>query len=301
MAKNEFNRSGELETFIKVVEKGDFSSAARYLDLTPSTISKTISRLEHRLGARLFNRSTRLLELTNEGCAFYERGVRIISDLNKAEQLVSLQKSPVGKIRVNCNLPFGKKYILPLIPHFLAKYPGVTIDLELSDQVVNLIEEKADIAIRTGKLKDSRLISRKLGTTRMVVVSSPDYLKLHGVPKSLEDYKKHNLLGFTLQRSTHEWPFLVENKEQTVFPTGSVSVSDGDSLRQLVLLDLGIARLAYYQVKDDIESGKLISLTDSFTQKYTEDVHAVFVGQGGILPLRVRVFIDFLLEYIKVE
>ena len=301
MAKGECNRSAELETFVKVVEQGSFSAAARYLNLTPSSISKTISRLEQRLGVRLFNRSTRTLELTSEGCAFYERGVRIIADLNEAEQLAGLQKSPAGRIRINCNIPFGKRYILPLLPKFLEKYPCVTIDLELTDQVVNLLEESADIAIRSGKLQDSSLISRILGTSRMVVVASPDYLKHYGEPKCLEDYKKHNLLSFTFQRSTREWPFHIKDQEHTVSPRGNVKISDGDSLRQLVLSGTGIARLAYFQVKDDIESGKLTPLMDDFTSRYTEDIYAVFVGQGGILPLRIRAFVDFLVEHVDVE
>ncbi|WP_289030911.1 LysR family transcriptional regulator [uncultured Paraglaciecola sp.] len=300
MAKGEYNRSAELETFVKVVEQGSFSAAARHLNLTPSSISKTITRLEQRLGARLFNRSTRSLELTSEGCTFYERGVRIIADLNEAEQLVCLQKSPTGRIRVNCNIPFGKKYILPLLPKFLEKYPDVTLDIELTDQVVNLLEERTDIAIRSGKLQDSSLISRMLGTSRMVVVASPEYLKHYGEPKCIEDYTNHNLLSFTFLRSVREWPFHIENKELTVSPNGNIKVSDGDSLRHLVLSGTGIGRLAYFQVKDDIESGKLKILMDSFTNRYTESIYAVYVGQGGILPLRIRAFVDFLVEQIDV-
>ncbi|MEP1444993.1 MAG: LysR family transcriptional regulator [Paraglaciecola sp.] len=301
MAKNEFNRSAELEVFLKVVEFGNFSAAARFFDNTPSSVSKTISKLEQRLGARLFNRSTRKLTLTSEGCVFYEHGLEIIAALNEAESIVGRQTKPSGKIRVNCNIPFGKKYVLPLLPDFLAAYPEISIHLELTDKVINVLEESADIAIRTGNLSDSNLISKKLGTARMVVVSTPTYLKINGNLQSPEELKTHNLLDFTFSRVTREWPFIVDGKERMIAPQGNIKVSDGDTLRHLVLSGLGIARLAYFQVEDDLEKGLLVSVLEDYTPSSTEDVYAVYVGQGGILPNRIRAFIDFLYSRVKIK
>lgn len=301
MAKGEFNRSAELETFLKVVECGNFSAAARFLNNTPSSVSKTIAKLENRLGARLFNRSTRQLSLTSEGCIFYEQGLKIIAAFNEAELLVSKQNNPSGKIRVNCNVPFGKKYVLPLLHDFLATYPEISIHLELTDTVVNVLEESADIAIRSGKLADSNLISKRLGSARMVVVSAPSYLDTHGVPSTPEELKDHNLLDFTFSRAVREWPFNVDGKEKMITPKGNIKVSDGDALRRLVLSGLGITRLAYFQVEDDIKEGRLITLMDKYSRSYEEDVYAVYVGQGGILPNRIRAFIDFLSSNIRVN
>ena len=300
MAKNDANRSAELETFIKVVELGSFSSAARFLDNTPSAISKTISKLERRLGARLFNRSTRQLSLTSEGCVFYEQGMEIIAALNDAERLVGQQKKPSGKIRVNCNIPFGKKYILPLIPQFLATYPEISLHLELSDKVINVLEESVDVAIRTGKLADSNLISKKLGTAKMVVVCSPHYVNAKGCPTTPKELKIHNCLDFTFARAAREWPFIVAGKEVLIAPQGNVKVSDGDALRHLLLSGLGIGRLAYFQVEEDIKAGKLIPILEDYTPNATEDIYGVYVGQGGMLPNRIRAFIDFLFHHLEV-
>ncbi|NVK54713.1 MAG: LysR family transcriptional regulator [Alteromonadaceae bacterium] len=301
MAKSESNRSAELEVFLKVVEFGSFSAAARFLDNTPSSVSKTISKLEKRLGARLFNRSTRQLSLTSEGCIFYEKGLEIIAALNEAERLVSRQKKPSGKIRVNCNIPFGKTYILPLIADFLAAYPDISIHLELTDKVINVLEESADVAIRSGKQADSNLISKKLGDARMVVVSTPEYLKINGHPQTPEELKTHNLLDFTFSRASREWPFIVDGKEKMIAPKGNIKVSDGDALRYLLLSGLGIARLAYFQVEKDLKEGRLISVLDDYTPTATESIYAVFVGQGGMLPNRIRAFVDFLSLRLKVK
>ncbi|MGO2130959.1 MAG: LysR family transcriptional regulator [Pseudoalteromonas prydzensis] len=301
MAKNEFNRSAELEVFLKVVEFGSFSAAACFFDNTPSSVSKTITKLEKRLGARLFNRSTRQLSLTGEGCIFYEKGLDIIASFNEAERLVSQQTQPSGKIRINCNIPFGKKYILPLIPDFLSAYPEISIHLELTDKVINVLEESADVAIRSGKLSDSNLISKKLGDARMVVASTPEYLKLNGYPQVPDELKTHNLLDFTFSRNSREWPFIVNGKEKMIAPQGNIKVSDGESLRYLLLSGLGIARLAYFQVEEDLKEGRLVSVLEDFTPTTTESIYAVFVGQGGMLPNRIRAFVDFLFKHLKVE
>lgn len=172
MGHLESNRWGEMEVFVRVVELGGFTAAARVFGLTPSAVSKLLSRLEARLGARLMNRSTRKLRLTPEGEAYYDRSVRLLADLDEAEREAAAGACPRGHLRVNSNLPFGMRHLVPMVPLFLERYPEVTLDLVLSDVVVDLMEERADIAIRIGPLRDSRLVARKLGTSRMVVVGA---------------------------------------------------------------------------------------------------------------------------------
>ena len=176
MSRLDVNRSGEIEVFVRAVELGGFSAAARAFHMTPSAVSKLVARLESRLGVRLINRSTRRLDLTAEGAAFLERGRQILEDLNTAEREAAAGAEPQGQLRINSNVPFGIHYLLPLLPGFLALYPKIKVDVALTDRVVDLIEERADIAIRTGPLRESRLIARKLGDSRMIIVAAPDYL-----------------------------------------------------------------------------------------------------------------------------
>ena len=162
MARPDINRSGELEVFVRVIETGGFSAAARTLDMTPSAVSKLVARLEQRLGTRLLQRSTRQLQLTPEGCAFYERGLRVLADLEEAERCASAHAEPRGRLRVNSNVPFGQHFLLPLLPAFLERNPQVGVDLTLNDEVIDLLEQRTDVAVRAGPLKSSSLVARRL-------------------------------------------------------------------------------------------------------------------------------------------
>lgn len=170
MARLDVNRSGELEVFVRAVELGGFSAAARALGMTPSAVSKLVSRLEARLGARLVNRSTRNLQLTPEGCVFYERGVRVLAELDETERGAATGSTPRGRLRVHANVPLGRHYLLPLVPEFLAAHPDITLDIVLTDQVIDLLEQRTDVALRSGPLKDSQLVARRLGDAKMVIV-----------------------------------------------------------------------------------------------------------------------------------
>jgi DNA-binding transcriptional LysR family regulator len=176
----EVNRSGEMEVFVRAVELGGFSLAARALRMTPSAISKLVARLERRLGARLINRSTRKL-LTSEGQAFLERAHRVLADLDEAERAVTAGAVPRGLVRVNCNVPFGLHRLLPLVPRFTAAHPEVRLDIALTDRVIDLMDERADVAIRVGSMRPSQLMARKLGQSRMAVVAARAYLARRGV------------------------------------------------------------------------------------------------------------------------
>jgi DNA-binding transcriptional LysR family regulator len=301
MARLDVNRSGEMEVFSRVVELGGFSAAARDFRMTPSAVSKLVARLERRLGVRLINRSTRKLQLTPEGVAFHDRSVRILSDMDTAEREAATGAMPRGRLRVNSNIAFGLHYLLPLVPDFLARHPGVSIDVALTDAVVDLLEERADVAIRVGPLRESRLLARKLGETRNLVVASPDYLRRYGIPESPADLASHNRLGFCFTRLIEGWPFLDETGQVAyVPPLGNALVSDGEAMRTLALAGLGIARLGEFHLRQDIEAGRLVQVLETFNPGDTDPIHAIFVGQGGYLPARVRAFLDFLVEKVRV-
>src|SRR3984885_1205419 len=170
MPRLDTNRAAEMEVFVRIVDLGGFTAAAREFRLTPSGVSKLVSRLEARLGARLVNRSTRRLQLTPEGEAFYARALRILADMDEAERAAAAGAAPRGHLRVNSNIPFGMRHVMPIVPKFLERHPEVTLDIVLSDAVIDLMQERADIAIRVGPLRDSGLMARKLGASRMAVV-----------------------------------------------------------------------------------------------------------------------------------
>lgn len=301
MARLEVNRSGELEVFVRVIELGGFSAAARACGMTPSAVSKLVARLEQRLGTRLINRSTRQLQLTAEGCAFYERGVRILADLEEAERCASEHTAPRGRLRVNANVPFGHHFLLPLASEFLDRYPDVTLDITLTDDVIDILEQRTDVAVRTGPLKSSNLVARRLGGTQMVIVGAPNYLARCGIPTTPEELLAHNRLGANYVRAQPGWPLRYAGEDMVLPVTGNAQTSDGEALRRLALAGLGLARLAAFQVREDIVDGRLQPVLEDANPGDIEEIHAVYVGQGGHLPLRVRVFLDFLAERVDIS
>ncbi|RWM92226.1 MAG: LysR family transcriptional regulator [Mesorhizobium sp.] len=302
MARPDINRSGEIEVFVRVVEAGSFSAAARMLRMTPSAVSKLIARLEARLGARLISRSTRKLRLTPEGAAFFDSGVRILADMAAAEREAAAGAAPRGRLRVNSYVPFGQHRLIPLLPRFLERYPEIAIDLVLTDNVIDLMEERADVAIRAGPLGESRLVARKLGQSRVVVVAAPSYLRLHGTPRTPADLDRHNRMGFCFVRHVDGWPFVGAAGEAFIVPiTGNALVSDGEAMRLMALSGAGIARLARWHVEPDIAAGRLVPLLEGFNPGDEELTHAVYVGQGKHLPARVRAYLDFLVETVRLS
>ncbi|MEC5343107.1 LysR substrate-binding domain-containing protein [Brenneria populi] len=237
---------------------------------------------------------------TPEGCAFYERGVRILADLSEAERCAGAHSAPRGRLRVNANVPFGHHFLLPLVPAFLARYPDVTLDIVLTDEVIDILEQRTDVAVRAGPLKSSNLVARKLGETRMVIVGSPDYLTRRGTPVAPGDLARHNLLGANYVRAQPGWPLRDTQGDIVVPVSGNAQASDGDALRRLALAGLGLGRLAAFQVREDIAAGRLLPVLEAFNPGDIEEIHAIFVGQGGYLPLRVRALLDFLVERVSI-
>ena len=300
MARLEVNRSGELEVFVRVIELGGFTAAARVCGMTPSAVSKLVGRMEQRLGTRLVNRSTRQLQLTAEGCVFYERGVRILADLDEAERCASEHTVPHGRLRVNANVPFAHHFLLPLASEFLERHPEVTLDLVLTDEVVDILEQRIDVAVRAGPLRSSNLVARRLGGTRMMIVGAPEYLARYGTPTTPEELRTHNRLGANYVRAQPGWPLRFAGEDVVLPVIGNTQASDGEALRRLALAGLGLARLAAFQVREDIAAGRLQPVFEDANPGDVEEVHAVYVGQGGFLPLRVRAFLDFLAESVDI-
>jgi DNA-binding transcriptional LysR family regulator len=299
MSRQDINRSGEMEVFVRAVELGGFTAAARACRMTPSAVSKLVARLEARLGARLVNRSTRKLHLTPEGSAFYERSVSILADIAEAERYASAGEQAAGPIRINTSASFGHHILAPLVSDFLALNPAVTLDISHTDAIVDLVEDRADVAIRAGPLKSSSLIARKLGFTRNVIVASPDYLKRESEPKTITDLKHHRRIGFSYARSVQGWP-LFDGGETIALPiTPGVQVGDGEAMRYMALSGAGLVRLATFTVRADIETGRLVPVLEDLNPGDIEEFYAVYIGQGGPLPARVRALLDFLAERVS--
>lgn len=300
MARIEVNRSGEMDVFVRVVELGGFSPAARACRMTPSAVSKLIARLEARLGTRLFNRSTRALRLTPEGGAFFERVKTILADIEEAESAAATGERPVGRIRLNTSASYGTHVLAPLLPAFLELHPGITLDIVLTDAIVDLLADRTDVAVRAGPLKSSSLVARKLGDTGMTIVASPAYLKRFGTPKTPAELDRHNRLGFSYVRAVQGWPLKIGSEVSIVPAIGRVQASQGEGLRQLALAGVGLARMAAFTVADDVAAGRLVPVLEAHNPGDREAFHAIYVGRGGPLPARVRALLDFLGEHGKV-
>lgn len=297
----DINRAGEMDVFVRVIEHGGFSAAARATRMTPSAVSKLIARLEARLGVRLINRSTRKLQLTAEGLAFYERSTHILADLDEAERAAGAGDQPTGRIRLNTSASFGNHILAPLVGDFLARYPGISLDIVQTDAVIDLLDERTDVAIRSGPLKSSSLVARKLGASRMLIVAAPRYLERFGTPTTLTELETHNRLGFSYSRVLDGWPLNESGRKVNLPTNGNVQASDGEALRHLALGGAGIARLAGFTVRADIAAGRLVPVMPDNNPDDLEEVHAVYIGQGGHLPTRVRALLDFLAETARVD
>lgn len=297
MARILMERSGEMEVFVRVVIEGGFSAAARNLHLTPSGVSKLIARLEARLGTRLLVRTTRALSLTDEGSAYFDASQRILQEMAEADEAAA-SGTVRGKLSVNASLPFGRLLVAPAIPSFLHKHPQVTVSLSFTDDVVDLMAQQADVAIRMGTLSDSALIARKLAQGRRVICAAPSYLARHGVPLLPSELREHNCLSFNFRKPGTGWPMKIDDRIVDLPVSGSVLVNNGETLRQMTLAGVGLARLGQFHVVDDIDRGDLVPLLEPFNPGDLEFVHAIYIG-GGPTPLRVRAFIDHLADEVS--
>ena len=286
----------DMAAFVRAVELGGFSAAARDLGLTPSAISKLVTRLEDRLGVRLLNRTTRRLALTPEGEAYFQRSQRILADILEAEEEVArFRARPRGLLRVNVGTAFGMHQLAPALPEFLARNPEVQVELTVTDRVVDLIEEGADLGIRLGTLPDSSLVARRICDVERVVCASPAYLKRSGTPRRPEDLLRHNCLAISYAPHLRRWPFTAEGGVRHVEVSGNVSANNAESLLQLALLGVGVIRLTETIVGGAIRDGTLVPLLQEVHHAEPLPLHAVYPrGRHG--SPRLAAMIAFLLE-----
>ncbi|KKX28147.1 LysR family transcriptional regulator [Rhizobium sp. LC145] len=293
------NRVGEMEVFTLAAELRSFSAAGRRLKLSPSAVSKLVTRLENRLGTRLVVRSTRTLQLTPEGETYLARAQRILAEIADTEAVVSGggRMLPRGPLSVNASVGFGERYILPLAGEFLTLFPDVQLDVTLTDDIVDVIGERVDIAIRHGPMRDSSLMAKKLAESSQVVMASPEYLKRHGTPKTPDELIHHNCINFNFRRAVEGWPFRdpVTGRAEVRPVAGSLKASSGSIIRQFCLAGLGIGRVGRFHVEPDLEAGRLVPVLEDYNPGDMEEMHAVYAGHEH-LAVRIRAFIEFLAE-----
>ncbi len=286
----------DMTAFVRAVELGGFSTAARDLGLTPSAISKLVTRLEDRLGVRLLNRTTRKLALTPEGEAYFHRSQRILSDIVEAEnEVASFRAQPRGLLRVNVGTAFGMHQLVPALPQFLSGHPEMQVELTLTDRVVDLIEEGADLAIRLGALGDSSLVAHRICDLERVVCAAPAYLRRHGTPRKPEDLLEHNCLSVDYAPSLRRWPFAARDGVRHVEVNGNVSANTADALLELALPGVGVIRLSEVIVGEALRAGTLVPLLADVHHSEPLPLHVVY-PQGRHRPPRVAAMVDFLVE-----
>ncbi|CAO3437236.1 LysR family transcriptional regulator [Azospirillum endophyticum] len=288
------DRLDDLTVLVEVVDSGSLSAAAERLGLSASAISRRIAQMENRLGTRLLARTTRRIALTDAGATFCLRARAILAALDEAEQsLTEMGEEPRGTLRVTMPVMFGQMLVAPLLPSYLRRYPGVTLEASLSDRMQRLVDEGFDLAIRAGRLADSTLIARRLRPLRRHVVASPDYLGRRGVPRSPADLAHHECLTLLSGSGRTEWEFLNGDRRETLRPAGSFQADSLWLLRHAAVGGLGLARLADFIVEEDIRAGRLVPVLSEL-EVTDEAIHAVYPATRHVSS-KVRSFIEHLL------
>ncbi|MBY4950038.1 DNA-binding transcriptional regulator YafC [Pantoea sp. DY-17] len=292
--------SDELKVFIAVVESGSFSRAAEQLQMANSAVSRTVKKLENKLGVALLTRTTRQLALTHEGEHYFRRVQKLMQEMSTAEsELIERQLAPQGVLRIDAATPVILHLLLPMIKPFRERYPNVTLSLISSESFINLIERKVDVAIRAGNLTDSTLRARLLFISYRKLVATPAYLAKHGVPESTADLAQHECLGFVETPRLNRWPVADEGGDLYDITPG-MSSNSGETLKQLVLGDQGIACLSDFMVDKEIADGTFIELLAEQRIPVEMPFNAVYYSDLGVSQ-RVRAFIDFLSEWVKAQ
>jgi DNA-binding transcriptional LysR family regulator len=287
------DRLKQIESFAMVATRGSLTAAAHAEGVAPAVIGRRIDALEERLGVKLLLRTTRRITLTHEGSAFLENCQRVLADLANAEASVSAGGVKAsGHLRITAPAGFGRRHVAPLVPEFMVQHPDVSLSLNLSDRVVDIVNEGFDCAIRVGDLPDSSLVSVRLADNRRQCVAAPEYLARAGVPQTPADLARHDCLRLSSDASqTRGWAFMVDGTLTHLRPTGRLDCSDGQVLHQWCLRGLGIAWRSTWEVERDLAEGRLVPVLEEFAAP-PNGVYAVF-PQRKHLPLRVRLWIDF--------
>jgi DNA-binding transcriptional LysR family regulator len=284
----------QLESFVAVAAKGSLTAAAAAEGIAPAVVGRRIDALEERLGVKLLVRTTRRITLTHEGSAFLEDCQRLLADLATAEASVSAGGVKAsGYLRITAPAGFGRRHVAPLVPGFVAQHPDVNVSLNLSDRLVDIVNEGYDCAVRVGDLPESSLVSVRLADNRRLCVASPSYLARAGTPRHPNDLAQHDCLTLSTEASqTRGWAFTLEGEVNHLRLTGSLSCNDGQVLHDWCLAGLGLAWRSTWEVQSHLASGDLVSVLDDFAAP-PNGIYAVF-AQRKHLPLRVRLWVDHL-------
>ncbi|MEJ2179056.1 MAG: LysR family transcriptional regulator [Gammaproteobacteria bacterium] len=289
-------RFENLQTFIRVVDFGTISAAAERMGIAKSAVSRRISELEQHLGVQLFRRTTRQLNLTDSGKSFYERAIRILTDLEEAELAVSQQHSELaGVIKIAAPLSFGLLHLAPAFTDFMKIHPKVQLDLDFNDRQIDILQEGFDLAIRVTRLADSSFIARRLASINHMVCASPEYLKLYGTPQTPDALQHHSCLSYSNVHDSNVWHYQDQHgKLQQVKVPVKLSANNGDFLRQAATAGLGVILEPTFIIYDAIEKGQLVPILTDYRWP-SIDAYAIY-PQTRHLSQRIRALVDFLVE-----
>ncbi|MBB6093253.1 LysR family transcriptional regulator for bpeEF and oprC [Povalibacter uvarum] len=289
------NNFSDIVAYVRVVEAHSFVAAAQTLGMSPSAISKAVSRLEERLGARLLNRTTRSLSLTDVGAAFYERCREALSQLDHAESEVSESRGiPRGRLRVDVPVSLGRRIIVPALPRFIAQYPEISVQMSMNDRVIDLVQEGIDAALRVGHLSDSSLIARRIGQLRGVTCASPEFIERHGLPRDPTELKPEHCLQMFKpgNNQVREWMYKKGDVELTLTPAGRLSFSDPESAVAAAVSGAGFVRSLDFTVEAQIAAGLLQPVLEDWNDGAYWPVSVVY-PQHRQPTAKIRAFIDF--------
>jgi len=286
-----------MPVFAAVIDQGSFSKAAEKLDITKSAVSKRITGLEKQLGVKLLHRSTRKLSLTEAGQRYFEHVLQALEAAQQAEYAATeLQQVPQGTIRISSPMSFGRLHVAPIIPLFLKQYPRINIHMDMNDQLIDVIAEGFDLVLRAGDLADSSLRARKLAPLHSVLCASPDYLAEYGTPKTPLELIHHNCILYTYHTVVNEWVFFKNGDQQTIRISGNFQVNNGEALRESLIQNLGIGRLASFVAGDDIKARRLVPILTEYKMPH-KTLYAVF-PEKQYMPEKIRVFINFIMQHL---
>ncbi|MEE4110268.1 MAG: LysR substrate-binding domain-containing protein [Halieaceae bacterium] len=289
----------DVAVFVAVVDAGSFTRAAERLKVSRPAVSKQVSRLEESLGVRLLQRTTRRLSLTEAGRIFHAGASRGLEDLAEARAEVSrLQEQPRGVLRINVPMSFGILHIAPLLPEFMREYPELSVEMDLNDRKLDVIEEGFDASVRISDLPDSTLVARRLAPCRHAIVAAPAYLERRGVPEKPMDLQGHEVLSYSLQQSARQWHFLdPDGQPEQVTVSGRLQVNNSLALREALLAGVGLARTPTFLVGEDLREGRLIAVLRDY-RSLEVSIYLVYPQRRHLSP-KVRAFADFLVSKIK--
>jgi DNA-binding transcriptional LysR family regulator len=289
------DRIDAMQAFVTVADLKGFAPAARKLGLSPSGVTRLIAALEDRLGARLLQRTTRQVTLTDAGARYLERARRILSDVEEAESAAEGERTrPGGRLVVSAPNGFGRLHVSPVMSAYLKRYPEVSADLRLSDRMINLVEEGVDLAVRIGHLPDSTLVARHVGEMRRIVVASKEYLKRRGEPKTPEAIADHDTIHFGAMTAEPEWRFVADGREIRISSTPRFASNSADAAIQYAEAGGGLTRVLAYQAADSLKAGRLKIVLAPFAPPALP-IHIVY-PTSRLLSAKVRTFIDLVTE-----